>query len=68
MNKQEELGAAISKLATINFSELSINETIKVLINAMEQISKVQAQWGRITRFFSTLAIEAEHAQKVSEE
>jgi ABC-type lipopolysaccharide export system ATPase subunit len=68
MNKQNELGIAIRNLATINFSELSINETIKVLLDAAQHIAKVQQQWSRITRFFSKLAIESERAQKVREE
>ena len=65
MAKQDEFGTAISTLATINFSELSINQTIKVLLDAAENIAKVQAQWTRITRFFTKLGLELERTQKV---
>jgi hypothetical protein len=66
MNKQDEIGIAITNLATINFNEISINQTIKILLDAAEKIALVQEQWGRITRFFSKLAIETETTQKVS--
>jgi hypothetical protein len=65
MNKQDEIGVAITNLATINFNETSVNQTIKILLDAAETIALVQAQWSRITRFFSKLAIDTENTQQV---
>ncbi|CAF4043059.1 unnamed protein product [Rotaria sp. Silwood1] len=65
MNKQNELVKAISSLAMMNFAEISTNETIKLLLNAAQQLLKVQGQWSRFIRFFSRLAIETEHTQNV---
>ncbi|CAM4950534.1 unnamed protein product [Rotaria socialis] len=65
MKKQDELSLAISNLAKLNLNELSVNETIKILLDATKNIALIQRQWGRITRFFSTLTINTEHTQKV---
>ncbi|CAF2251726.1 unnamed protein product [Rotaria magnacalcarata] len=65
MNKQDELNLVISNLAKLNLNELSVNETIKILLDATKNIALIQRQWGRITRFFSTLTINTEHTQKV---
>ena len=59
------MAIAINQLANINFAEISTNETIKVLTDAAKQLTKVQEQWTRLTRFFSKLAIETQATQKV---
>ncbi|CAF1508175.1 unnamed protein product, partial [Adineta steineri] len=65
MNKQDEITVAMNQLATMDFNQMSIDETIKVLLNAAEKIALVQEQWSRITRFFSSLAIKTEDTQNV---
>ncbi|CAF0794059.1 unnamed protein product [Rotaria sp. Silwood1] len=65
MNKQNELESVINNLTTINLHELSINETIKILLDATKNIALLQGQWSRLSRFFSTLTINTEHTQKV---
>jgi hypothetical protein len=65
MNQQDEVSTAINTLSMINFNELSINQTIKILLDAVEKISIVQKQWSRITRFFGKLAIDTENTQQV---
>ncbi|CAF3370699.1 unnamed protein product [Rotaria sp. Silwood1] len=64
MNKQNELESVINNLTTINLHELSINETIKILLDATKNIALLQGQWSRLSRFFSTLTINTEHTQK----
>ncbi|CAF3937738.1 unnamed protein product, partial [Rotaria sp. Silwood1] len=64
VNKQNEMAAAIHQLASLNLGELSINQTIKVLLEAAQKISEVQTQWARITKFFSKLAVDTESTQK----
>jgi hypothetical protein len=65
MTKQDEVGAAIQSLAVINFNEISINQTIKILLDTAQKIALIQTQWSRITRFFNKLAIDTEHTQEV---
>jgi hypothetical protein len=65
LNKLDEVGTAITNLAMINFNEISINQTITILLDATRKIAIVQDQWSRITRFFSKLAITTEHTQQV---
>ena len=65
LNSQQTMMTAVKQLATINFEELSINETLTVLLNAMKQISQLREQWGRIHRFFQKLATETESTQQV---
>ena len=65
MNKQDEVDVAINILAMINFNETSIDQTIKIFLDAAEKIALLGAQWSRITRFFNKLAIDTEHTQKV---
>ncbi|CAF1313407.1 unnamed protein product [Rotaria sordida] len=65
VNKQNDMAAAIHQLASLNLAELSINQTIKVLLDAAQKISEVQTQWARITKFFSKLAVETGNTQKV---
>ncbi|CAF1360950.1 unnamed protein product [Rotaria sordida] len=65
LDRQNEMAIAINHLATLNFAEMSNNEIIKVLIDAAQQIAKVQEQWSRITRLFSKLAMETENTQNV---
>ncbi|CAF1517202.1 unnamed protein product [Rotaria sordida] len=65
LNRQNEMVIAINRLATLNFAEMSNNEIIKVLIDAAQQIAKVQEQWSRFARFFSKLAMETENTQNV---
>ncbi len=52
----------------IDFNEISINQTITILLDATRKIAVVQDQWSRITRFFSKLAITTEHTQQVKQE
>ncbi|CAF0851874.1 unnamed protein product [Adineta ricciae] len=65
MNKQNALGTAMTALAMIKFDEISINQTITVLLDATKKISDVKEQWSRITRFFTNLASRTEHTQNV---
>ena len=65
MNKQEALGTAMTALAMIKFDEISINQTITILLDATKKISDVKEQWSRITRFFTNLASRTEHTQNV---
>jgi hypothetical protein len=39
MNKQDDLSTVMNNLAQLNFNELSINATIKVLLDATQQIT-----------------------------
>ncbi|CAF0808871.1 unnamed protein product [Adineta ricciae] len=65
MNKQNALGTAMTALAMIKFDEISINQTITILLDATKKISDVKEQWSRITRFFTNLASRTEHTQNV---
>ncbi len=56
----------MNNLAQLNFNELTINETIRVLLNAMEHLAKIQGQWSRLTRFFSKVSIDAGFAHNVN--
>ncbi len=68
LDKQDEIGTAFTNLAMIDFNEISINQTITILLDATKKIAVVQDQWSRITRFFSKLAITTEHTQQVRHE
>ena len=66
INKQSDVNVAIHAISMISFNETSINQTIRILLNAAEKIAVIQSQWSRITRFFGKLATDAEHSQKVN--
>lgn len=66
MEKQDEVALVINQLATINFDYISINETIKVLLDAAGKMALVREQWDRITRFFAKLAVDTSDTQQVS--
>lgn len=67
MNNQNSMIVAVNQLTSLNLAELSINTTIQVLLDATKKISEIQAQWARITRFFTKLSVQTESTQKVSQ-
>ena len=65
LDQQNELARTISEMALLDFSVLSTEEVVRLLIKATEQIILIREQWERMIEFFSKLAVQAQSTQQV---
>ena len=64
--EQNELAKMMNQMATLDFSQLSTEEIVRLLLEATGQIHLIKEQWSRMIEFFTKLAEHANSAQQVS--
>ena len=67
LNEQNELAKIMNQMGFLDFSKLTTEEIVKLLLEATQQIYLIREQWARLIQFFSKLSVQAENTQKVSE-
>ncbi|CAF3627324.1 unnamed protein product [Adineta steineri] len=60
LEKQNKLAGIIIQMSQLQMSQTDYKTTIDILVRSVKEIGDIQTQWGRMTRFFSILAMRAE--------
>jgi hypothetical protein len=64
LEKQNKLTAMILYMSQLDISSINHQTIIDILVSAATQISAIQTQWDKMTRFFTKLAVQAELTQQ----
>ncbi|XP_063050608.1 uncharacterized protein LOC134445470 [Engraulis encrasicolus] len=55
-NNEKELAEVLSNMRRYNIEEIDFNTTIKILIQGMDAMGRVQEQWQKMVRFFEMIS------------
>lgn len=65
--EQQKLIDVIKEISTLNFSQMSEEDILNILVKSLYHMNDIKEQWGRLIQFFSKLSVQADSTQQVSE-
>lgn len=65
LTEQNALMQTINNMASLDLSKMNHQEIVDLLIKAIKEISEIEEQWARLTRFFSAISNRADSLQRV---